>query len=166
MTPATIIRKAQSDGVRLALSPAGTIKATGDDAVVNRWLALIREHKAGIIDALKVGVGDTTTASRWWLIHYPDRDPVEVICCSEATHTEIMERHLDAIAAEPFTSTIRQPSAQMTANEEQAIRAWLAQIEEDDPVTISDVLNQCQMDADARDYFIERAAADRGGCDV
>ena len=64
MTPATIIREAQSDGVSLTLSPAGTIKATGDGAAVNRWLAVIREHKAEIIRVLKVGAGDTATASR------------------------------------------------------------------------------------------------------
>ena len=59
MTPATIIREAQADGVRLALSPAGTIKATGNGAAVHRWLNVIREHKAGILAALKVGGGDT-----------------------------------------------------------------------------------------------------------
>jgi hypothetical protein len=52
MTPATIIREAQSDGVSLTLSPAGTIKATGDGATANRWLPLIREHKAEIIGLL------------------------------------------------------------------------------------------------------------------
>ena len=102
MTSATIIRKAQSDGVSLTLSPAGTIKATGDGAAVNRWLGVIREHKAEIIDVLKVGAGDTATASRWWLIHYPDRDPVEVACCPEATHADILERHPDADARDYF----------------------------------------------------------------
>ena len=59
MTAATIIRKAQFDGVNLILSPAGTIKATGDGESVKRWQAAIREHKAAIIDVLKVGAGDT-----------------------------------------------------------------------------------------------------------
>jgi hypothetical protein len=108
----------------------------------------------------KVGAGDTATASRWWLIHYPDRDPVEVACCPEATHAEILERHPDAVAAEPFTPTIRQPSAPLTASEETAIRAWLALIEETDPATIAEVIGQCQRDADARDYFTRRAAAE------
>jgi hypothetical protein len=58
MTPATIIREAQADGVRLLLSPSGTIKANGDGLAVHRWLAVIREHRAGIIDALKVGADD------------------------------------------------------------------------------------------------------------
>lgn len=54
MTPETIIREAQADGVRLALSPTGTIKATGDGAAVHRWLPVIREFKPGIIAALAV----------------------------------------------------------------------------------------------------------------
>ncbi len=109
MTPATIIREAQADGVRLVLSPTGTIKATGDGVVVNRWLAVIRERKAEINDALKVGAGGT---------------------------------------------------APLTAEDETAIRAWLALIEETDPATIAEVIGQCQRDADARDYFTGRAAAE------
>ena len=108
----------------------------------------------------KVGAGDTATASRWWLIHYPDRDPVQVACCPEATHAEILERHPDTVAAEPFTPTIRQASAPLTASEEAAIRAWLALIEETDPATIAEVIGQCQRDAEARDYFTGRAAAE------
>ncbi|MBS0308493.1 MAG: hypothetical protein JSS58_05940 [Proteobacteria bacterium] len=54
MTPAAIIQQAQAGGVRLALSPSGTIKATGDGAAVNRWLEVIREHKTEIIGVLKV----------------------------------------------------------------------------------------------------------------
>lgn len=72
MTPATIIRAAQADGVRLTLSPAGTIRLAGDGAVVNRWLAVIREHKSDIIRVLRAandplkaidGVGDVKNAS-------------------------------------------------------------------------------------------------------
>jgi len=106
----------------------------------------------------KVSPGDTATASRWWLIHYPDHDPVEVSCTPPATHAEMLERHPDAVAAEPFTPTIRRPSAPLTASEETAIRAWLALIEETDPATIAEVVGQCQRDADARDYFTGRAA--------
>jgi hypothetical protein len=51
MTPA-VIREAAEDGVSLALSPAGTIKATGDQAAVNRWLPVLRAHKPDILAAL------------------------------------------------------------------------------------------------------------------
>jgi hypothetical protein len=102
------------------------------------------------------------------LIHYPDRDPQEVACCPEATHTEILERHPDAVAAEPFAPTIRQPSEPLTAEAETAIRAWLALIEETDPATIAEVLTGCRQDVDVRRYFLGRAdeipADDRRRC--
>lgn len=53
MTPAAIIEQATADGVNLALSLAGTIKATGEQAALNRWLPVIREHKRGIVVALR-----------------------------------------------------------------------------------------------------------------
>ena len=150
MTPATIIRDAQEDGVMLAVTPAGTIKAIGAAAAVNRWLSVIRDSKAEIIEALKA-------AHRWWVIRYADRDPVQVACYPEATHAEIMERHPDAIAAEPFTPTVRRPSAPLSAEDEAAIRAWLAAIDETDPEAIADVIERCRQDADARDYFTGQA---------
>ena len=157
MTPAAIIREAQADGVRLALSLTGTLKATGDGAVVNRWLAVIREHKAEIIGVLKVGVGDTAPASRWWLIHYPDRDPLEVACCPEATHAEILERHPDAVAAEPSNTPVRLSASSITGDEERAVLRWLERIGETDPATIAEVLTACRRDIEARRYFLERA---------
>jgi hypothetical protein len=53
MTPAAIIKRAMADGVNLALSTTGNIKATGERAAVNRWLSLIRENKPGIVAALQ-----------------------------------------------------------------------------------------------------------------
>jgi hypothetical protein len=85
---------------------------------------------------------------------------VEVCCCPEANHADILEWYSDALAAEPFTPTVRQPSAPLSAEEEAAIRAWLALIEETDPATIAAVIDHCQRDADARDYFTGRAAAE------
>ena len=53
MTPATIIKKAQADGVTLVLSPSGTIKAAGNREAVTRWLPIIREHKNEIVNELR-----------------------------------------------------------------------------------------------------------------
>lgn len=157
MTPAAIIREAQTDGVTLSISPTGTIMASGDGAAVNRWTPVIREHKAEIIGALKVGAGDTVTASRFWLIHYPDREPVEVSCTPAATHAEILAEYPDAIA-EPFTPAARKPSAPLTAKEDAAILAWLAHIDETTPEGIDDVLTGCLDDADCREYYLGRAS--------
>jgi len=58
MNPATIIIQATADGVSLALSAAGTIKARGEAVAVNRWLPLIREHKVDIISELQAAAND------------------------------------------------------------------------------------------------------------
>lgn len=87
-------------------------------------------------------------------------DPVEGVCGSVVTHTNILARFPDAVAAEPSVPLIRRPSTPVTAEEEAAIRAWLALIEETDPATMAEVMEQCQRDAKARDYFVGRAAAE------
>ncbi|MCX7165701.1 MAG: hypothetical protein NTV11_05445 [Rhodocyclales bacterium] len=87
MTPAAILKEAMADGVSLTISPAGTIKATGDGAAVSRWLPAIREHKAGIVEALKVGADGTATAPmtaheeaaiRAWLVYIGENDPATI----------------------------------------------------------------------------------------
>lgn len=46
---------------------------------------------------------------------------------------------------------------QLLAEEETAIRAWLAHIEETDPASIADVLAKCAANPDARAYCLEQA---------
>lgn len=53
MTPATMIQQAGADGVILASTPAGSIKATGNGDAVTHWLPVIREHKAELLAELK-----------------------------------------------------------------------------------------------------------------
>ena len=57
-----ILHAAKSDGVNLALTMSGTIKANGHRDAVARWLPQLRERKTEIIDALTVGA-DTTAAT-------------------------------------------------------------------------------------------------------
>lgn len=99
----------------------------------------------------------TATTSRWWRIRYHGRDPVEVACCPEATHADLLEWHPVAIAAEPFEPSIRRPSVSMTDGEANVIRARLASIGETDQVTIDEVLEGCRNNSEARDYFLRRA---------
>ncbi len=162
MTLSALIRKRDTGNLATAIPAISATQPKGEAATVARiaTVAVANPKEEKTAPPAKVGAGGTATASRWWLIHYPDRDPVEVACCPEATHADILERHPDAVAAEPFTPTIRQPSAPLTDSEESAIRAWLALIEETDPATIVEVIGQCQRDADARDYFTGRAVAE------
>lgn len=64
---------------------------------------------------------------------------MEVACCPEVTHAEILEQRPDAVAA---------------------VRAWLALIGETDPAVIAEVIDQCRRDATVHDYFTGRAAAE------
>lgn len=162
MTLSNLIRKRDTVGIATAIPAISATQPKGEAATVARIATIAVANPKGekLAPPAKVGAGETATASRWWLIHYPDRDSVEVACCPEATHADILERHPDAVAAEPFTPTIRQPLAPLTAKDETAIRAWLALIEETDPATIAEVIGQCQRDAEARDYFTGRAVAD------
>jgi len=168
MTLSAVIRKRDTGNLATAIPAISATQRKGEAATVARiaTVAVANPKEEKTAPPAKVGAGDTATASRWWLIHYPDRDPVEVACCPEATHADTLERHPDAVAAEPFTPTIRQPSAPLTASEETAIQAWLALIEETDPATIAEVIGQCQQDADARDYFTGRAAAEKNRADA
>ena len=59
----------------------------------------------------------------------------------------------------PF-DPLRRQSPPMSADEEAAIRAWLALIEETDAATIAEVIDRCRSDTEARAYFNGRAAAE------
>ena len=144
-TPATFATEANSCG-RSAASAAAV--------AVARW------PQEQITVTVEVGAVDAVTTSRWWLIHCPDRDPLKLACFPEATHADILERYPAAVVVEPFTQTICQAPAPLTANEEMVIWAWLALIEETDASVIGEVIAQCQQDAIARDYFSARALAE------
>ena len=52
MNPEAIIKEARAAGVNLVLSLTGTIKATGDQVAVDRWLPILKEHKPELLIAL------------------------------------------------------------------------------------------------------------------
>lgn len=52
MSAAKIIKRAQADGVSIALSPVGTLKISGDPANVSRWVSVVKSHKSEIVDTL------------------------------------------------------------------------------------------------------------------
>jgi hypothetical protein len=88
MTPATIIREAQAGGVKLALSPAGTIKATGDKTALERWLPVIRKRKADLL-------ASPYDLPAWCLS--PDR---------KTCKPEVLAGRHDVTAADPFEPAI------------------------------------------------------------
>ena len=66
MTPESIIEQVAADGIRLALSRDGKIKATGEQGAVNRWLQTIKANKPGIVAALQER-GDATISENVYL---------------------------------------------------------------------------------------------------
>lgn len=56
-----------------------------------------------------------------------------------------------AVAVKP------EPLPELSPDEEASIRAWLAHIEETDPDIITEVLDKCRDDLDARRYFLKRS---------
>lgn len=64
MKPAAIIQEAAADGVILVRTSSGSLRATGEQAAVTRWLPVLRENKPGILAALEGAEGDP-----------PQRDP-------------------------------------------------------------------------------------------
>jgi hypothetical protein len=52
MTPEEILERATVAGVSVALSSTGTVRVTGDQAAVEKWLPPIREHKPNILNEL------------------------------------------------------------------------------------------------------------------
>ncbi|MBK6744289.1 MAG: hypothetical protein IPG66_15515 [Hydrogenophilales bacterium] len=93
MTLAALIRKSAT--VRLATAtPATVATLEGDNA---RTVANVATFSVANAPETK-----TATASRWWLVHYLDGAPVEVWTSPPATHADILERHPEAIAAEPI----------------------------------------------------------------
>ena len=76
MTPEAIIKQSAADGVRLKLSPDGSLKATGDQRQVEKWIPTIREHKPEIVQALS----ETMTPAEEnlilrWLLFIDETDP-------------------------------------------------------------------------------------------
>ena len=53
MTPATLIAQAAADGISLAISETGNIKAVGGGDAVQRWAPVLRQHKASILEVLR-----------------------------------------------------------------------------------------------------------------
>ncbi|MEF8724366.1 hypothetical protein E4Q23_15060 [Candidatus Accumulibacter phosphatis] len=157
MTAGTILRDSALDGVTLSLSATGTIKAVGEQAVVTRWLAAIRENKAGIVALLSEDANQKPFAASRWLVHFADGDALAVSVSPAASNAEVLANYPGALAAEPIDTVSQQPEAMLTSDQEAAIVGWLTAIGEADQAIVSDVRAQCRHDDGARQYFLGRA---------
>ncbi len=159
MTLAALIRKRESAKVATATRSISTIDGKEMAGTVARIAAVAVANPQDQKTAGPPGnvhTSDTTTTFQWWLIHFSDREPVEVACYPAAIYADILAGRPDAIAAEPFEPIRRQPAAPLLPDNEAAIQAWLAHIGETNRDIIDSVFEQCRVDNDARDYFIHR----------
>ena len=159
MTLSALIRKRETGNpatATAAISATRQREAKGSVARIATVAIATPPEARSASPAPMVGVDDRPITSCWWLVHYPDREPLQLACRPAASLAEILARQPDAIAAEPFEPIIRLPTSLLNADDEAAIRAWLAAIDETDPEIIADVLNQCRTDMDAQDYFVGR----------
>lgn len=61
-------------------------------------------------------------ATSWgWLLHFADRESLEVYCNPDATHAAILERYPDALAAEPIPERTRRTPTEAEAAELRAL---------------------------------------------
>lgn len=62
--------------------------------------------------------GDSEVISNWWLIHFTDRDPVQVAMWPPCNHAGALASYPKAIAAEPIPSPIDENlNVELMANE-------------------------------------------------
>lgn len=97
MSAATIIKRAQFDGVEIALSPVGSLKLSGEAANVSKWIPFLTSHKDEILGAL-----EALAVARSAHKHHKETCPV----CSTgwaategcATHGELWQAYQAALA--------------------------------------------------------------------
>ena len=69
MNAVTLIRAAEIDGLRLALTDIGTVKCIGPKQMTERWAPQLRQHKAAIVAALTAANDDDPSmddADEFW----------------------------------------------------------------------------------------------------
>ena len=165
MIPATILNEAAKDGVRLTIAANGAVKIAGGRAAVRRWRPIFRERKAEVLAVLGLNkacatednVNNSEARYCWWRINYADRPPLEIAYCPPMNHAEVEAREPSAVTVELFVPTFRRAEISLSGFQEALIRRWLTKIGETDIDTIEDLLARCQIDADAREYFLKLA---------
>ena len=111
------------------------------------------ERAATVARIATVAVANPTDAktadavTSWgWLLHFADREPLEVYCNPDATHAAILERYPDALAAEPIQERTRREPTDAEAKELRALvqavgvrEGWAAvEVEEATMVALAD----------------------------
>lgn len=144
--PSALAVAPQSPPATLAI-PATLAQAEGSETA-----------KVAEIAEIAAPGSENGAVSRCWVLHFANnRNPLEVAISPAATRAEVLERYPDAAAAEPLMAIPGEPCGPLLGDEEESVRAWLAEIGEGGEATVIDVLHRCRVDDEARDYFLARA---------
>jgi hypothetical protein len=112
MSLSALIRKRGTGNLATAIPAISATQPTGEAATVARiaTLAVANPKEEKTAPLPKVGAGDTATASRWWLLHFSDRESLAVLFVPAVNHAAVLASYPDAVAAEPLDD-IRDDSA-------------------------------------------------------
>lgn len=92
MTPEKIIALASADGLNITLTEAGRIRYSGDQAVVDRWIPLIRAYKPAIVEVLRHSTPTLATT---------DRQLIEAVCAAWQADADDLAVALAAAQRDP-----------------------------------------------------------------
>lgn len=114
MTLAALIRKREPE------SPANAKPANAANDGQEEGEPLAGLAALALANSMDAKTADAVTS--WgWLLHFADREPMEVYCNPDATHAEILERYSDALVAEPIPERTRRTPTEVEVAELSAL---------------------------------------------
>ncbi len=163
MTLSALIRKRDTGNLATAIPAISATQPKGEAATVARIATVAvanpteaqndggNSSRNSNNSSSKPGEQQTRTA--WlWLLHFENRNPLEVAFSPEASHAEVLDAYPDALAAEPIEQGRRQPDTLLAGDQEAAILAGLSEIGETDQAIIDEALTRCRQDEDVRRF--------------
>ena len=115
MTPAQVIAQAGAEGLRLALTPVGGLSYLGDEAIVARWLPVLREHRNALLEVLSAPCAACRNL-RMAEVQIPDVGARFVWGCSKG--------HMEHGHGTPDLSHLRAPMACAAAGHFAPVESW------------------------------------------
>lgn len=114
------------------------------------------------LEVAKIAEVATVETSHGWLLHFTDREPLEVYCNPDATHAEILERYPDALAAEPLPERTRREPTDAEAKELRALVQAVGNLEGWTTAEIEEATAAALADPDGALTCYRDIAADLG----
>lgn len=107
-----------SNGAAAAATPTEALPQAREEPAASMGQAHGLEHpEPAPLAALQPWQqANTDTVSAWWLLHYPNRDPVQLVSTPPATLAQILKQHPEAVAAEPFEWPHPEPALTLEAD--------------------------------------------------